>query len=386
MRFIQADIIYPVHTSPVKNGLVVTDGKGTILDILLTTEGIEETAIEKYSGSICPGFINTHCHLELSHLLGKLSQKRGLIHFAKEVMGERGKYSIEHMQEAMEKADKEMQANGIVAVGDISNVSYSFGVKAKSAIHYHTFIELIGLNPANADKILQAGAGLLEEAAAFRLPASIVPHAPYSTSGEVMQKTAAWSKKYRLPLSIHNQESREENSLFENKSGEYLELYKHLNISIDYFEATGKSSLKSYLPSLEESHSVLLVHNTFSSTDDFAYAGNAKPAIWWCLCPNANLYIENKLPDVAGMLKKNCRITIGTDSLASNHALSVAGELQVLQANFPSLTTEQLLTWATWNGAQFLQIEDQFGSLEKGKKPGLVLFDEKDFRVKKVLA
>ena len=63
-------------------------------------------------------------------------------------------------QEAIRLADEEMQRNGIVAVGDISNDDSTIEVKWKSKIHYHTFIELIGFNPANAQKIYDAGVEL----------------------------------------------------------------------------------------------------------------------------------------------------------------------------------------------------------------------------------
>jgi cytosine/adenosine deaminase-related metal-dependent hydrolase len=386
MRFIQADTVYPVRTSPITNGIIVIDDQGMILDILHTADGIGEHPLETYKGCISPGFINTHCHLELSHLKGKIAEKKGLIQFAKEVMGQRGLFSEQEMQAAMEKADAEMKANGIVAVGDISNTAESFETKSKSNLFYHTFIELIGLNPANAEKILQSGLALLNKATAYHLHVSLAPHAPYSTSYEVMKATADHSKSHRLPMSIHNQESQEENAFFENKSGAYLDLYKHLNLPIDYFEATGASSLKSYFSHLEHSHSLLLVHNTFSSAEDITPINQSGAGVYWCLCPNANLYIENTLPDVLLMKELQCKITIGTDSLASNHGLSVADELAVLKQRFPSLGTNELLTWATLNGAQFLQIDDQYGSIEKGKRPGLVLIDETHFAVKQVIA
>ena len=85
------------------------------------------------------------------------------------------------------------------------------------------------------------------------------------------------------------------------------------------------------------------------------------------------------------LTEHNCKITIGTDSLASNHQLDIMNELSVLKKNYPGLTTWQLLQWATLNGAQFLGIDEKFGSIEKGKSPGLVLLDEEKMEVKRVL-
>ena len=49
---------------------------------------------------------------------------------------------------------------------------------------------------------------------------------------------------------------------------------------------------------------------------------------------------------------------------------------KTIQKNFPGLKIETLLQWATVNGAKALGIDHEFGSFEKGKKPGVVLIDE----------
>ena len=95
----------------------------------------------------------------------------------------------------------------------------------------------------------------------------------------------------------------------------------------------------------------------------------------FCLCPNANLYIENTLPPVEMLIKNNCSITLGTDSIASNWSLNILDEMKTLQNHFSFLSLEKLLQWATVNGARALQMDKIFGSFEKGKKPGIVLIE-----------
>ena len=191
----------------------------------------------------------------------------------------------------MLKGDVEMKQKGIVAVGDISNGSHSFLIKQKSKIYYHTFIELIGLNPLNADKIMETGAELMKEADRKSLKASFVPHAPYSTSYEVMKRISEIASKNNSPVCIHNQESKEENKFFENKTGDFVNLYSSLNLPTDHFKATNKSSLQSYLEYLQTTETLMLVHNTFSSVEDVEFANKLHSNLFWCLCPNANLYI-----------------------------------------------------------------------------------------------
>ena len=69
------------------------------------------------------------------------------------------------------------------------------------------------------------------------------------------------------------------------------------------------------------------------------------------------------------------KIIVGTDSLASNHWLSILEELKTISNRYPQIDLNTLLEWSTLNGAKFLGIENRFGSFEKGKKPGIVLLE-----------
>jgi len=66
-------------------------------------------------------------------------------------------------------------------------------------------------------------------------------------------------------------------------------------------------------------------------------------------------------------------LVIGTDSLASNHDLSIVAELKTLHKHFPHIPIYELLQWATVNGARALDIDNYLGSFEKGRQPGIVL-------------
>ena len=120
---------------------------------------------------------------------------------------------------------------------------------------------------------------------------------------------------------------------------------------------------------------MLLVHNTFTTEEDMLFAGNQPMDISWCLCINANQYIENAMPPIELLRKNRCKIVLGTDSLASNHSLSILDEMKTITKHFPSIPVSELLKWATLNGAKALGMENQFGSFEKGKQPGVLLIE-----------
>lgn len=369
IKYVSADWVYPVTETPIQNGVLGIHADGRIAAVLSR----EEAELNKihpivhYEGALVPGFINTHCHLELSHLLGKINENTGLTGFIKAILANR-EQPQEEILLAMAMADEEMYKNGIVAVGDISNLGLSSTIKLKSKIYYHTFIEVFGFNRPSGPIIEEA---MLLKGNFAPLKASIVPHAPYSVSSSLFEAIAKQSGPEDI-LSIHNQETTGENKLFESGTGDFADFFAEAGIAQSTAHNSGSNALCYHLPQLPKNVNTLLVHNTFSTKVDLDFAKEEHQKLYWCLCPNANLYIERALPDVNLFSRENLRITLGTDSLASNHQLSILAEMQTLQEN-KSIAFEDLLKWATLNGAQFLGIEKEYGSLTKGKKPGIVL-------------
>lgn len=374
--YLSASWIYPVNTPPLKNGVIAVAADGTITGIYTAEEAkkLNINNIVGYNGVLVPGLINTHCHLELSHLKGKIAEHTGLPGFVQQVIQQRAA-SAEEIDAAMAAADAAMYANGIVAVGDISNQLVSKVVKQHSKIYYHTFVEAMGFNPDRALEIIKYSESLKDAFAPLK--ATIVPHAPYSVSEALFKEICRTSGTADNIISIHNQETPDENAFFESRTGHFLKLYEFLGLDISFFTSGGKTSLQTYLPSLSTAAKTLLVHNTFTSHADLEFASATHPNLYWCLCPNANLYIENRLPDVEMLKAAGVKITLGTDSLASNHQLSILDEMRVLQEQ-KGVTFGELLLWATLNGAAFLTKDAELGSFEKGKRPGINLIENLD--------
>jgi len=368
MRKFSANSIYTLDGRPIEDGIVTTDDNGKILAIS-ESNLLPEPDVEYFDGVIVPGFVNSHCHLELSHLHQKIERGTGLIPFIKSVITKRVDEE-EIILEAIKKADEQMYKNGIVAVGDIANHSYSAKIKEDSKINYHTFIEMVGFDGSKSDNIFIEAKKLFEM---FQTSASITLHAPYSFSKELLKHLTKYCEIGFNPISIHNQENEEENSLYRYKIGEFLPFYKEMNINADGFKAQSKNSLQTILPFLPDNQPIQLVHNTYTSLKDIYFTKRFNKDINWCFCPNANLYIENKLPSFEFFKHSNDPITIGTDSLASNSQLCVLSEMKILQNSIKDITFEEILKWGTINGAKFLGLENDFGCIKKGKKPGLNL-------------
>src|SRR5690606_37689416 len=107
-------------------------------------------------------FINTHCHLELSHMKGKVDTGTKLLPFLKAVVSYRN-VDEDLILQAISEADLEMYNAGIVAVGDTSNKLDTKIIKDASALHYHTFVEMFDfLNEKNARRTFDGYLPILE--------------------------------------------------------------------------------------------------------------------------------------------------------------------------------------------------------------------------------
>ncbi len=391
------------------NQVLITDAAGVIVEIIAENEAGE--GVEKLNGILCPGFINAHCHLELSHMKGLIPKQTGLVDFILKIVNERhlayrqpacpaGRAGFEETEiwAAIETAENEMLQNGIVAVGDICNNTFTIPQKSKGKLPYHNFIEASGFIPAFAKDRFDKSVSILKEylstdnlqgfADRQRTTdngqptgscgrATITPHAPYSVSPEMFRMINSFPDNNLL--TIHNQETAAENEFFEKGTGGLLRLYQQMGIDISFFKPSGKTSLQTWLPHFTKEQSIILVHSVCTSEEDLEFikriTNNEKRTTFFCLCPNANLYISNTLPSVNMLMQHTDNIVLGTDSLASNDQLSILEEIKILQNNFKELNLAILLQWATSNGSRALQMDNKLGSFKKGKQPGIILME-----------
>jgi len=393
----KADLLFDGYRLHGSDKVLITDESGMVEDIVPASEAGDD--VQTFSGILSPGLINCHCHLELSHLKNVIPPHTGLIEFLCSVVTKRetspnpsegGAYEdpVKKKMQAIINAEKEMYDGGIVAVGDIGNTADTAEVKSKSKIRWQNFVEALGFTDEKVEENIihyQQVAKAFEsqkEKVKSKNRTSLVPHAPYSISPKTFQLINQLTKNQII--SIHNQEHPAEDELYKTGGGDYLKLFKIFGIENSPFPVTGLSSIRSVLPHFNNGQTIFLVHNTYMPEEDVLWAKEYAAAnglkLYWCLCVNANLYIENKTPPIEMFLKNDCPIVLGTDSYSSNWQLSIAKEIQTVLAGLEKFSTfsirEQVLQWATLNGAKALQWDDELGSFEKGKRPGVVVIEE----------
>ena len=353
-----------------KRAIVTTEDDGTITNIEDTAGDLtEKYSVEFHNGIIIPGFVNCHCHLELSHLKGAIAQGGGLGSFIEQIISTRDVHG-DRIVTAAYPADNDMYKGGVSLCADICNTTETFILKKESRIRYINLIEVFGLDPDKAARRMDEVIRISVEAKELNLPYSLVPHSVYSMSLSLLRLLRKKSAQNKI-TSIHFMETAGENALF-RRTG----FPTRLETVINHADAV--------LNEITTSGNLILVHNTFADRETIKTVMIRKN-LFWCLCPNSNNYIEKTIPPVNLLLEEGCVIVIGTDSLASNPKLDILSELITLQLNFPSLSIEDLVYWATLNGAKALGEEDRFGKIEPGKNPGLLLLQNVDLQNMKLL-
>ncbi len=376
MKYYSADYILPISSDAIANGVVLMDDKGVIQDIK-TKAQLPSADIQHYEGVLMPGMINTHCHLELSHMKGICPTGTKLIPFIQTVVQQRA-FEEEIIQEHIAKEDNNMWESGIQAVGDISNKTDTASQKSKSLISYYTFVEMFDMMQPTmtAATIENYRAVFTAQAGEAGNKKSFVPHAPYSVTPALFDFINKANPNGRT-ISIHNSETLDELLMFQDGTGGFEDFFKGFGMTLDHFKPIGKGSIDYALEHMQPKKRNLFVHNTLTTTEDIVAATKWSEHTYWASCPNANLYIENKLPYYRTFIDANVKMTLGTDSIMSNWQLSIWEEIKTIKRMQSYVPLTDLLQWATLNGAEALGYHKTMGSLEVDKAPGLVHVDVK---------
>lgn len=344
----------------VANPVVEVDGEGRILSVEVGVESIDRSPqTEFYGGIMLPGFVNAHCHLELSYLRGAIEPGGGFATFGESIGAVRGRYSDEERLNAMVRADIEMVREGVVGVGDIVNGDTSFATKLSSGVEYRNFAEVFGLSSVDTSAV----DGLLSNSAT-----TLTPHSLYSLNDQAFKK----SVNDGSPLSIHFMESPSEMELYQGRGALY-DWYSRVGFKCDFLHYG--SPAERLISSVPADRSVMLVHNCCVTQRDIdLIMGHFTAPVYWVLCPRSNRYISGITPPYELLRSNGLNICIGTDSLASNWSLSMLSELREVK----STPLAERLTWATHNGAKALLLND-LGDIEAEKSPGINILSAIDY-------
>lgn len=373
MKRFSAQYIITATGSLLKRGIITTDDDGLITDVTDTGGNLPELQNTSfYNGIIIPGFVNCHCHLELSAMKGVSPGGGGLGQFIRDVSEKRSLPADEILQ-WVRNGDREMYHEGISLCADICNTPDTFTTKEKSKLAYINLLEVFGIDPSAAKKRIDDIIKLSDQASGYSTPSYIVPHSLYSLSKTLLTSLMKLTSQNRI-TSIHFMESAGEKELMQSAGGPMAESYAAMGITGVMLSDRVIDHADAILSMVTDAGNLILVHNTYAGKEEIEKV-QTRGNTYWCLCPGSNIHIENRMPPVELLRDAGAKIVLGTDSLASNNRLSILGEMKLIASSFPDIPLHEIVQWSTKNGAEALGMDDRFGTIEKSKRPGLVLLE-----------
>ncbi len=186
------------------------------------------------------------------------------------------------------------------------------------------------------------------------------PHAPYSCDPAYLERVLAQAHKYNLGIHIHLSESAKEVA---DVRAQYGCTPIQLMDQIGLFERP-----------------TLAAHCVYAEEADMEIM--AKRGVTVATNPKSNLKLANGAAPLLKMQEKGVNIAIGTDGAASNNTLNMFGDMNYaallhkgLNKNPIAISAQDVLRFATVNGARAVGLDSQIGQIRTGMKADLVLLD-----------
>jgi cytosine/adenosine deaminase-related metal-dependent hydrolase len=311
-------------------------------------------------GVLLPGLVNAHCHLELSHLSGRLAQASGFVDWVERLVTIRPQDSPDTVRRHAAAGIQELEDTGTAAVGDVSNTLAHLDLLAGSSLRARVFFELIGWDPEAAERVLDAAHARL---GSLNLPdtvtVSLAAHAPHSVSPALLRAIVEAGGVSALHLAespherrfLHGRDAEWSAFLARRGLGHVPFVPPHLS-PVAYLDRLGVLR-----PGLVAAHGV--------QVDEADCALLASRGVSIVLCPRSNLALDVGLAPVPELRAAGVRLAIGTDSLASVPNLDLWEDVLALHRAFPSLEPEWLVRTATQGGAEALGLHG-FGRIAPG--------------------
>jgi len=375
MLALRARWLVRIDRPPIEGGMV-TIGGGQIVAVGENTSG--RPPRELGDVALLPGLVNAHTHLEFSLLEHPLGQPgMAFPDWIREVVawlraGDSGQGTGYRRREAISKGITECRAAGVAVVGDIETTGYDpYAGEQRPEIDVVVFRELLGLSSDRIEPLLQQARDHVLIPRAECIYAGLSPHAPYSAHPGLVQKACEISDEHSAPLAMHLAESREELELLHSHSGPLVELLLS-------FHAWHPDSLRlhqrplDYLKTLATAHRALVIHGNYLAADEIAFLAAHRDRMSVVYCPRTHSYFGHEPYPLAQMLSAGARVTVGTDSRASNPDLKLFEELRHVARHHPGVSPDAILRMGTLSGAEALGLADSYGSITPGKHADLI--------------
>lgn len=374
-----ARLLLPIAAPPlVDGGLLIRDG--AICAVNRASALIRDFPAEPHddlgNAVLLPGLVNTHTHLELSGLHGRLPLGRSFTEWATALLALRPELDDAFFAASAHQGAAALLQGGVTCVADITSSGSSLAPLKASGLRGIVFQEILGLDPGQAPEQLDTAEAALRslqrQARGTLLSVGLSPHAPYSLSEPLLLRCADLLRREHLPTTMHLAESPEEVAYIGLGLGPIVsDLLPAVGRRSPSHRVCGESPV-AFLDRLgllsERLLAVHLVHVGGSDLQVLKQRGVAA-----AVCPRSNHSLNVGTAPLPRYLTSGFRVGLGTDSLASNETLSLWDEMRFAHRLYGgAVTAQQLVTMATLGGAAALGMAESIGSLLPGKRADLI--------------
>jgi aminodeoxyfutalosine deaminase len=358
---LKARWIFPVASEPIQHGAIeVCEGR-----IAAIYHRPPQEAEDLDDVAIVPGFVNAHTHLEFSDLREPLTPSQPFPAWLRNLMAYRRQRG--DAGAAVRHGLEELRQEGNVGFGEIVTQSWPDGNPANVPGGV-LFRELIGLPPENIDAQFELAARYLEGDDSNRPTAAVrglSPHAPYSVHPRLFERAIALAASRHAPLTMHLAETQAELQLLRDGTGELVEFLSGLGVWREGVVPRGRRPLD-YLRALASVEHVVIAHGNHLDEEEIEFVARHRN-LAVAYCPRTHAFFGHAEHPWRTLIERGGLVAIGTDGRGSNPDLSIWNELVFLAQRYPDVDPAVLLRLGTLNGARALGLEEDLGTLEKGK-------------------
>ena len=351
----------------IDNGAVIIDDGGKIKfaghskDI----DNIESyRSIDLGNSAIVPGFINTHTHLELTHLHKCIESNGNFTNWIRQLVDRKKSWSESEYTLSVRDGIKSSLKSGTTTIADITRNGIALSELLTSKIRKLLFFEIINFNPDTAEDTINEFKDLIANINTDDLLSlGIFPHAPYTVSDRLYRSCKSVSDELNIIIATHIAETKDEVEFLTRGTGDFVSLLNDFNM-LKKWEHPGLSPIN-YLKNIGFlENGCILIHCNYLSEDEIDLIEKTKSNV--VFCPRSHEYFRHDDHPFVVLKNRDINISLGTDSLASNDTLSILDEMKFIRKHYRDMEPQDIFYMGTIAGAVALKMDDSIGRLYPG--------------------
>jgi len=379
-RLLRARLVVPVAQPPIADGAVVVSGErigavGRWAELRAHWAG---PVADLGEGALLPGLVNAHCHLDYTGLAGQVPPQPSFPDWVKSILARKSAWTLEECRHGWLAGAAMLLRTGATTVADVEAAPELLPeVWSATPLRVFSFLEMTGVRSRREPAlVLQEAVDKAASLPAGRCRAGLSPHAPYSTTAELLRRCAEAARARHWRLTIHVAESQDEFEMFTHARGPMYDWLKRNQR--DMSDCGGGSPVAHLAACGVLGENLIAVHANYLAPGDAEVL--ARHGVSVVHCPRSHAFFKHEPFPLAELRRAGVNLCLGTDSLATVSSagpqtleLSMFAEMRALAAAAPGLPAEAILHMATVNGARALGLSEQLGAIAPGLAADFIL-------------